>query len=189
MSRQYQTRRLLISDAEIVEECFNSQPRLMLRDKTNDESAYAGVFRSHLLTGCVSYGAFSGEELRAFCTVWQWSGFPIGSLVLFVNKPDGSLFNPERTGLACAVDAALDHLAAIGVPTVYFVRAESTKWRNSRITKNFGLFGLSFSKDVERIKSGQLSKHEAINTFVLNNQPPKADAILVCVTRPPLGDF
>ena len=183
------TRQLTLADAEDVQRVYDSQPRIMLRDKEPDEPAYAGVFRSHLLTGCISYGAFSGEELRAFCTVWQWPGLPIGTLVLFVNMPAGSVFNPERTGLAAAVDAATDHLAKNGAPTVYFIRANSKKWKNSRVTRNFGVFGASFSRDVEYIAAGNLSKNEGINMYVLGNNPPKADAVLVCVMRKPLGDF
>lgn len=183
------TRRLNLADAAAVQVVYDSQPRVMLREKEPSEVAYEGVFRNHLLSGCISYGAFLGAELLAFCTVWPWPGLPIGTLVLFVNKPNGAVFNPEKTGLAAAVDAALDHLAADGVPTVYFVRAQSKKWKNSRVTRNFGTFGESFSRDVEYINAGSLSKNAGINAYVLGNSPPKADAVLVCVMRKPLGDF
>lgn len=161
----------------------------MLRDKEPGAPAYAGVFRAHLLSGCISYGAFSGDELRAFCTVWQWPGLPIGTLVIFANQPDGRIFNPERTGLAAAVDSALSHLDRIGVPTVYLIRAKSKKWTNSGITKRFAAFRDAFAKDVEFIPAGSLSKHEGINAYVMGGTAPKADAVLICVMQKPLGDF
>lgn len=183
------TRQLTLSDAVDVQAVYDSQPRIMLRDKDVNEPAYAGVFRAHLLSGCVAYGAFEGAELRAFCTVWQWPGFPIATLVVCANKPDGAAFNPSRTGLSAAVNAAFDKLVEDGVPTMYFVRSTKKRWKNSTMSKNFGAFGDSFARAVEYIPAGSPSKHEAINAFVLGSGPPKADAVLVSLTRKPLGDF
>ncbi len=187
----FTTRQLTVADAHAVETCYDSQPRLMLALKPDDEPPYSQVFSELLASGCVAFGAHdeTTDDLRAFCVVWKWPGWPIGTLVLFVNKPDGKPFNPEGTGLAAAVDAALDHLFEIGVPTVYFIRSASKKWTNAKVTRRFGKFGASLAAPVEYIKAGTLSQHDGINACVLGGRPPRVDSVLVCVTRAADGDF
>lgn len=187
----FTTRRLTVADALAVQACYDSQPRLMLAQKSEMEAAYSGVFCGLLASGCAAFGAHdaASNDLRAFCIVWKWPDLPIGTLVLFANKPDGKPFNPQRTGLAQAVDAALDHLCELGAPTVYFIRAESSKWKNSTVTRRFGKLGASLAAPVEHIKAGSLSRSEGINACVLGGKPPRVDSVLVCVTRAADGDF
>jgi hypothetical protein len=182
-------RQLTPLDAEQVESVFDSQPKLMLKKKSDRRSPYSVTFRSLLSSGAISWGAFIEGEMKAFAVGYKWSMFPIGTLVMMASKPDGKIFNPERTGLAQAVDATLDHLIELGAPTVYFVRAHNRKWTNSLMQKRFGKFGSSYASAVEYISAGNLSKHQAINDLVLNRLPPSVDSVLVCLTRPTPHDF
>lgn len=185
----FSVRKLQVVDAADVQKCYDSQPRLMLVEKRPTDPPYASVFREHMISGCQSFGAFDEHGLAAFCTVWKWPELPICTLVLFVARKGPATFNPEASGLAAAVDAALDAMEALGAPTAYFVRAESTKWRNSRVTTKFGKFGASYATPVERIPAGALSKHAAINQLVLSGKPVPRDAVLVSVMRRPESDF
>jgi hypothetical protein len=187
----FTTRRLTVADAHAVQACYNSQARLMLALKPDDEAPYSQVFCDILASGCVAFGAHDDvtNDLRAFCVVWKWPGLPIGTLVLFVNKPDGKPFNPQGTGLAAAVDAALEHLHQAGAPTVYFIRSASRKWTNAKVTRRFGRFGTALAAPVEYIKAGCVSQHDGINACVLGGRPARVDSVLVCVTRAADGDF
>jgi hypothetical protein len=182
-------RQLTPLDAEQVESVFDSQPKLMLKEKLERKSPYSATFRSLLLNRAIAWGAFDGDRLNAFSIAYKWNDFPIGTLVMLACRPDGKIFNPERTGLAQAVDASLDHLIKLGAPTVYFVRANNKKWTNSLMQKRFGKFGKSYASAVEYINAGELSKHQAINDLVLNRVPLSVDSVLVCLTRPTPHDF
>lgn len=178
-----------MSDADIVEECFDSQPRLMLAPKRAGAKEYAAVFRGLIADGCVAYGAFRDGVLAAFCIVWPWPSLPIATMVIFLNRPTGTIYNPERSGLRHAIDAALAHIEALGVWSIYYVRADTERWRRSRVVRGIGRMGEYQLVPVERIASGSLSRYPPINDLVLGGLPVPGDAVLVQGLRPYDDDF
>lgn len=189
MSPQYQTRRLLISDADIVERCFDSQPRLMLAPKRLESRQYAATFRNLIMSGCIAYGAFRDDTLAAFSIIWPWPNLPASTLVLTANRPSGMLFNPVRSGFAAAQDAALAHMEAEGRTMLIYVRSANRKWTRDKTHKLSGRIGEYHVAPAERIAAGSLSRHDSINRFVLGNTPVASDAILVTAIRPFPDDF
>lgn len=189
MNCQYQIRRLFAYDAEIVEECFDSQPRLMLAPKRMEPKQYGAAFRHLITNGCIAYGAFRNNILAAFCIVWPWPNLPVATMVIFLNRPTGAIYNPERSGLRYAIDAALAHVEAEGVWSIYYVRADNERWRRSRIIKRLGRLGEYRLVPAERIASGALSRHPDINRLVLGGMPVPCDAVLVQGLRPYDEDF
>lgn len=189
MNIQYQVRRLSAADADIVEECFDSQPRLMLAAKRMEPGQYGANFRNLITSGCVAYGAFSDDVLMAFCIVWPWPDLPVATMVIFLSRPTGVVYNPERSGLRHAVDAALEHIENLGCWSIYFVRANNKKWKSSRILRGFGRFSEYRLVPVEQIACGSLSRYPSINGLVLGWAPVPTDAVIVQGLRPYAEDF
>lgn len=189
MSRQYQIRRLSIADFQDVQDCYDSQPKLMLVEKSPDEPPYAGTFQNLLLSGCVSFGAFDGHELKAFSVFWPWPTLPASTLVLAVNRPDGAIYNPERSGLQAVLDAGLAHMEADGRVSVYFARSGARRWKHSVIRKRLGRLSEYHASAVEHIAAGQLSKYQDFNRFVLGSHAVRGDAVMVHAVAPQVGDF
>lgn len=189
VNNQFQVRRLSMSDADIVEECFDSQPLLMLAPKRVGAKEYAAVFRGFIANGCIAYGAFRDGVLAAFCIVWPWPNLPTATMVIFLNRPTGTIYNPERSGLRHAVDATLAHIEALGYWSIYFARADNKKWTHSRIVRRLGRLGEYQLVPVERIARGKLSRHPDINRLVLGGTPVQGDAIIVQGLRPHGDDF
>jgi hypothetical protein len=189
MISQYQVRRLLISDADIVEECFDSQPRLMLAPKSLEPRQYAATFRNLIMSGCVAYGAFRDDVLAAFSIVWPWPNLPASTLVLTANRPNGMLFNPARSGFSAAQDAALAHMEAEGRTMLIYVRSANPKWTRDKTHKLSGRIGEYHVAPAERIAAGSLSRYDSINRFVLGSSPVHSDALLVTAIRPFADDF
>jgi hypothetical protein len=189
MSSNLTTRQLSLSDAQSVQECYDSQPLLMLAPKRADAPKYADVFHQLLASGCVAYGCFEDNRLLAFCVVWPWPDQPVATLVIFLNRPTGGIYNPERSGLRYAIDAALAHVEARGCWTIYYVRADAQRWKRSRIAKRLGRLGEYRIVPVERLSAGMLSKWPTINQRVLAGLPVPGDAIVVQGLRPYDEDF
>jgi hypothetical protein len=189
MPGNVESRRLDASDADLVEECYDSQPRLMLAEKRPGATRYAIVFRGLLASGCIAYGAFRDGVLVAFCVLWPWPGLPVATMVIFLSRPTGSIYNPERSGLRYAIDAALAHVEALGVWSIYYVRADSERWRRSRVTRGLGRHGEYRLVPVERIARGSLSRYPDINRLVLGGMPVPGDAVIVQGLRPYDDDF
>lgn len=189
MSHNFQIRRLLVSDADIVEECFDSQPRLMLAAKRIEPQQYGAAFRNLIMSGCVAYGAFRDDVLMAFCVVWPWPDLPVATMVIFLNRPTGGTYNPERSGLRYAIDAALEHIEALGCWSIYYIRADDRKWKRSRIVQGLGRLGEYQLVPAERIACGSWSRYPSINGLVLGGSPVPTDAVLVQGLRPYSEDF
>jgi hypothetical protein len=189
MSHQHQIRRLEIADSQSVQDCYDSQPKLMLVEKSPNEAPYASTFQHLLFAGCVSFGAFDGHELKAFATFWPWPTLPASTLVLAVNRPDGMLYNPERSGLQAVLNAGLSHMEADGRTSVYFARSGARRWKHSLIKQRLGRLGEYHASAVERIPAGQGSRFEDFNRFVLGGRSVRGDAVMVHAVAPQVGDF
>lgn len=189
MGHQYQIRRLEVADSQSVQDCYDSQPKLMLVEKPPNEAPYANTFQHLLFAGCVSFGAFDGLQLKAFSTFWPWLTLPASTLVLAVNRPDGMLYNPERSGLQAVLNAGLAHMEADGRSSVYFARSGAKRWKHSLIKQRLGRLGEYHASSVERILAGQVSHYADFNRFVLGNRPVRGDAVMVHAVAPQTGDF
>lgn len=189
MNCQYQVRRLFIHDADIVEECFDSQSRLMLAPKRLESGQYAATFRNLIMSGCVAYGAFRDDVLAAFSIVWPWPDLPASTLVLTANRPNGMLFNPARSGFSAAQDAALAHMEAEGRTMLIYVRSANPKWTRDKCLSLCGRIAEYHLAPAERIVAGSLSRYDSINRFVLGNSPIHSDGLLVTAIRPFTDNF
>jgi len=189
MSSNLTTRQLSLNDAQSVQDCYDSQPLLMLAPKRPDAQKYADTFRQLLASGCVAYGCFEADRLLAFCVVWPWVDQPAATLVIFLNRPTGGVYNPERSGLRYAIDAALAHVEARGCWAIYYVRADARRWKRSRIAKRLGRLGEYRIVPVERLSAGSLSQWQSINNRVLGGLPVPCNAIVVQGLRPYDEDF
>lgn len=189
MTAHFHVKPLGISDAEIVQDCYDSQPKLMLTPKTAGDKPYADTFRELIQSGCVSFGAFKEESLSAFCVVYPWQIQPTATLVLFCNRPTGGPFNPGLTGLRDAIDATLLFLEQNGYSSLYFVRAKSDKWRNSLMRRTMGRLGQYHSIPVETITKGNLSRFDMINGAVLGMRRVISDAVVINAVKPYEHDF
>ncbi len=186
---KFTTRPLTIADSREVQACYDSQPKLMLVEKRPDEPPYSGVFEQLLLTGCMAFGAYADDELRAFSVFWLWPTLPASTLVLAVNRPDGMLYNPQRSGLQAALDAGLTHMEADGRTSVYFARSAAARWKHSIIKRRLGRLGEYNASAVERIQRGQHSRFPAFNQLVLGGCAVRGDATIVHAVAPQVGDF
>jgi hypothetical protein len=189
MTIQFQTKQLQIADAQSVQDCYDSQPKLMLAPKTVGERPYAETFRALMQSGCIAYGAFKDDVLMAFCVVWPWPSQPTSTLVLFVNRPTGALFNPRTSGLQAAIDGALFHLEQLGYSALYFARAKSDRWKNSVVTRRIGRLGEYHAIPAEIIPSGGHSRYHDVNNYVLGRTPVRREAVLVLAVKPYDEDF
>jgi len=189
MSRQYQIRRLSIADSQDVQDCYDSQPKLMLVEKSSDEPPYAGTFQNLLFSGCVSFGAFDGATLKAFCVLWPWPNLPASTIVLAVNRPDGAIYNPERTGFRAALDAGLAHVEADARTSVYFARSAKRQWNNRATTRRLGRLAEYQARPVETIAGGCLSRFQDFNRFILGGRAIRSDAVIIHATAPHIGEF
>ena len=189
MTNPFQIKQLTLADAQDVQSCYDSQPKLMLSPKTKGEQPYAWTFQSLIQSGCIAYGAFKDGVLAAFCVVWPWPSQPTSTLVLFVNRPTGSAFNPRSSGLQAAIDGALFHLEQTGRSALYFARAKSDRWKNSVVTRRIGRLGEYHAIPAEIIPSGRLSKYPDINNYVLGRTPVRREAVLVLAVKPHEEDF
>jgi len=186
---KFTTRPLSIADSREVQACYDSQPKLMLIEKSPDEAPYAGVFEQLLLTGCVAFGAYANDELRAFVVFWPWPSLPASTLVLMVNRPDGMIYNPERSGLQAALDAGIASMEAEGRSSIYFARAAGGRWKNSTIKRRLGRLSEYHFLAVERVEGGKLARFPAFNQLILGGRPLRGDAIIGHALAPQVGDF
>jgi hypothetical protein len=185
----FSVRRLSLIDCDVVQDCYDSQPRIMLAAKNRNAPAYARTFNQLLGTGCIAYGTFVAGRLSAFVILWPWPDLPASTLVLFCSRPDGKIFNPERTGLRHAMDAALAHAEQSGRNTLYFIRARSSKWLNSKILNRFGRFSEYRASPIQTLPPGGVSGFSGINSRVLNNMPASAAGVVIVAVSPSATDF
>lgn len=189
MPGNIESRQLSAADADLVEECYDSQPRLMLAPKRPGATRYSATFRSLLASGCVAFGAFRDGVLVAFSVAWPWPHLPVATLVIWVCRPTGTIYNPERSGLRHALDAALAHVEALGVWSTYYVRADKGAWTRSRVIRGLGRHAEYRHVPVERIARGDLSRYQDFNRLVLGGMPVPRDAVIVQGLRPHDDDF
>lgn len=189
MTSTFQTRQLGLADALEAQSCYDSQPKLMLAPKSENERPYAETFRALMGSRCIAYGAFKDGVLAAFCVVWPWPSQPTSTLVLFVNRPTGSMFNPRASGLQAAIDACLFHLERLGHSALYFARARSDRWKNSVVTRRIGRLGEYHALPAEIIPAGALSRYPDVNNYVLGRTPVRREAVLVLAVKPHDEDF
>jgi hypothetical protein len=109
--------------------------------------------------------------------------------VLAVSRPDGALYNPERSGLQAVLDAGLAHMEADGRASVHFARSGARRWKHSTIQKRLGRLGEYHASAVERIPAGQPSRFPDFNRFVLGGSLVRGDAVMVHAVAPQVGDF
>ena len=189
MSSNLTTRQLTLSDAQSVEDCYDSQPKLMLIEKNEGDPPYSSIFNHLLNSGCIAFGTFDGDTLKAFAILWPWPTLPASTLVLIVNRPDGMTYNPERTGLRSALDAALKCMEMQGRTSVYFARSAARQWKNSTIKKRLGRLSEYHTIAAERILANRPSCFPDFNRFILGGRPVRGDAIIVHALAPQSGDF
>lgn len=189
MTSNLKTRQLSLADAQAVQACYDSQPKLMLIEKGENDPPYADIFNHLLRSGCIAFGVYDSQELKAFSVFWPWPHMPAATLVLAVNRPDGALYNPQRSGLQAALDAGLAHLESEGRSSVYFVRSAAKRWKHSVIRNRLGRLGEYHSVAIEKIPAGALSRFNDFNRLILGGRPVRGDAILVHSVVPQNGDF
>lgn len=176
--------RLTALDAEAVQGCFDSQPKLMMTIKNPGREPYARTFRSLLASGCVSYGLRADDEIRAFCVVWPWPSMPASTIVLACNRPIGQIYNPQRSGLQATLDACLRAMESEGRRIAFFVRSTGRAWKGGTAQKGTGRLAEYFCTVAERIPAGRLSRYSDYNRYVLGNHPVPSDAVVVVAAAP-----
>lgn len=189
MLNSFHLSRLNAQHATAVQSCFDSQPKVMMALKKPGQRPYANTFLFLLASGCVAYGQWDGNQLRAFSIVWPWPTAPASTLVMGCNRPTGRPYNPIQSGLQASVDACLLHLENNGRRVLYFVRSSGRAWKNSTATRNQGRFGEYLFTAAEHIPQGNVSQYSDFNRFVLGNQPVSSDAVVVAALAPMKGDY
>ncbi len=181
----FEVRRLQLADAQAVQDVYDSQPKLMLVKKRSDAPPYADTFKSLLSSGCYAYGAFSGEELRAFAVFYFWPWLPATTLVLACCRPTGGIYNPEKSGIAAVFNAGLAYAEADSRYMLFTVRSAQRKWsHDTMVSEKMGRFFEYRSTVAERIPAGGQSKFDLINQLVLNARPVSSDVFLICAIAP-----
>jgi hypothetical protein len=186
---EIKSRQLTLADALAVQGCYDSQPLIMLTTKIPDAPPYAQTYSHLLSTGCLAFGSFINEQMTAFVVVWPWPDLPASTLVLFCSRPDGKIFNPERTGLRAAMDATLRSLETRGYRTLYFVRSSGGRWKHSTILKRFGRFAEYSASPIEQLQAGQRSRFAGVNQRVLGGSSVRAQAAVIVAVAPAAEDF
>jgi hypothetical protein len=137
----------------------------------------------------VAYGAFDGDVVQAFCVVWPWPTLPASTLVMACNRPDGKIYNPQRSGFSATLDACIRHMERDGRRIAYYVRSSGRAWKNSTAQRGLGIFEKYRCTVAEHIPIGCVSKHSDFNRFVLGNIPVSSDAVVIAAVAPMDGDF
>ena len=180
-----QTRLLTVFDAAEVESVYDSQPKLMLIPKAPGALPYGKTFVSLLNSGCYAYGSFLGNHLQAFAVFYPWPHLPATTLVLATNRPTGSIYNPQQSGLTAVFDAGLLHAETDARCMLFTVRSAAKKWNhNTMVSPKLGRFYDYRSTVAERLPKGQQSKFASINQLVLNSRPVLTDSFLICAIAP-----
>lgn len=180
-----QTRLLSANDAASVQSVFDSQPLVMLSPKLADANPFAQIFSQDLSSGCLCFGTFDKQDqLVAFATFWPWPDAPLSTLAMICNRPTGSVFSGQLSGLGPALDAALGWLESHGYTGFYAVRANHPRWKNSIVQARLGRISQYHFNVAEVIPQHALSRHKLINQRVLGNRPMRTDALLLLVTAP-----
>jgi len=189
MSQSFVTRQLTAEDAEDVQVCFDSQPKVMMEIKRHDRQPYADTFLSLIKSGCVAFGAWEDGDLKAFSIVWRWQSMPTATIVMSCNKPTGGLYNPIKSGLQASLDACLLQMEGEGCRVFYYVRSSGKAWRSSTAKRNHGRFGQYSFTAAEHISKGDMSRYPTFNQMILGGQPVSADAVIVAAIAPMDQDF
>lgn len=189
MTEKSNVTRLIASHAEAVQDCFDSQPKVMMTTKKPGREPYAQTFCNLIESGCVAYGLFDGDVIQAFCVVWPWPTLPASTLVMACNRPDGKIYNPQRSGFSATLDACLGDMERDGRRIAYYVRSSGRAWKNSTAQKGHGRFGEYHCTAAEHIPIGCVSKYSDFNRFVLGNMPVSSDAVVIAAVAPMAGDF
>lgn len=189
MTVAFDIRRLVADDALAVQDCFDSQPKVMMKAKESSREPYADTFSDLIYSGCIAYGAWNGGVLQAFLIMWPWPTLPASTVVMGCNRPTGQKYNPIRSGLTASFDACIAHMEADGRRIIYFVRSSGKAWKNSTITKGLGKFSHYHCTAVEHIKAGALSKYSDFNQLILGYRPVSSNAVIVAAVAPMTQDF
>jgi hypothetical protein len=189
MTSVLRTARLTADDALAVQDCFDSQPKVMMALKKPGRAPYADTFKTLLSSGCVAYAQWDGEQVRSFTIVWPWPTAPCCTIVMACNRPTGRAYNPIRSGLQASLDACLLHVEGNGVKVFYYVRSSGKSWKNSTATKNQGRFGDYTFTAAEYISEGSMSKYYDFNNFILGNTPVPSNAVIIAALAPTIDDF
>ena len=183
------TTKLGAEHAALVQSCFDSQPKVMLEKKKVGREPYSETFLNLVESGCTSYGVFNNDVLQAFCIVWPWPSIPASTMVMACNRPDGKIYNPQRSGFSTTLEACLLEMERGDRRITYYVRSSGRAWKNSTAQKGHGRFGEYQCTAAEHIKQGQMSKYSDFNRYILGSRPVSADAVVVAAIAPMDRDF
>lgn len=175
----FHVRELVEADAAAVQSCFDSQDKIMLHPKQDRHAGYGSSFLGLLRSGCRAFGAFAGDELRAFSVVFRWPDLPIATLLLMQNRPTTGPYNASKSGLRQAMDASLHHLEAAGCTTFFWIRADDPKFSHANICRGQGRLAEYHTCVVERVKAGQVSKLGGIAGMVMGGLPAIRDVVVL----------
>jgi hypothetical protein len=189
VTNQLFVKRLTASDAIDVQACFDSQPKVMMAVKQPGRDPYAGTFTNLLRSGCVAYGALSGDLVQAFTIVWPWPSLPASTIVMGCNRPTGGIYSPRKSGFQATFDACLLEMESDQRRLTYHVRSSGTAWKDSTLAKGVGRFEHYRRTVAEQIPAGSLSRYSDFNRFILGSRPVSANAVIIAAVAPMDGDF